>query len=392
MKEIVIAGACRTAVGTFGGIFRDVPAPKLGAAVVTAALERAGIGKDVPGEVIFGNCMSRSDELNVARLIGLEAGLPITTPGFTIQRQCASGMQAIVSAMQQIQTGEHEVVVAGGVENMSRIPYVIDSMRTGARLGHVQAIDALVQGLTDPIHGIHMGVTAENLAEKYGVSREDQDELAYTSQMRAVRAIEQGWFKGQIVPVEAPEGRKKTRVCDTDEHPRKDTTLEGLAKLRPAFKKDGTVTAGNASGINDGAAAMVVTSAQKARELGITPMARIVDHEVAAVEPELMGYGPVPAVRRLMERTGMSIGDFELVELNEAFAAQYLVCERQLGLDRETTNVNGSGIAIGHPVGCTGSRIVVSLIHELQRRGLKRGLATLCVGGGQGKAMVVELV
>jgi acetyl-CoA C-acetyltransferase len=249
-----------------------------------------------------------------------------------------------------------------------------------------------VQGLTDPIHHIHMGVTAENLAEKYGVSREDQDELAYTSQMRAVGAIEKGYVKEQIVPVEAPAGRKKTRVCDTDEHPRKDTTLEGLAKLRPAFKKDGTVTAGNASGINDGAAAMVVTSAGKARELGIAPMARILDHEVAAVEPELMGYGPVPAVRRLMERTGMTLDDFELVELNEAFAAQYLVCERQLGLDREKTNVNGSGIAIGHPVGCTGARIVVSLIHELGRRGLKRGLATLCVGGGQGKAMVVELV
>ena len=392
MKEIVIAGACRTAVGTFGGIFREVPAPKLGAVVVNEALRRAGVDKDVPEEVIFGNCMSRSDELNIARLIGLEAGLPITTPGFTIQRQCASGMQAIVSAMQQIQTGEHEVVVAGGVENMSRIPYVIDSMRTGARLGHVQAIDALVQGLTDPIHGIHMGVTAENLAEKHGVSREDQDELAYTSQMRAVGAIEKGHLEEQIVPVEAPAGRKKTQVCDTDEHPRADTTLEGLAKLRPAFKKDGTVTAGNASGINDGAAAMVVTSAGKAKELGVIPMARIVDHEVAAVEPELMGYGPVPAVRRLMERTGMTLEDFELVELNEAFAAQYLVCERQLGLDRERTNVNGSGIAIGHPVGCTGARIVVSLIHELGRRGLKRGLATLCVGGGQGKAMVVELL
>ncbi|MBW2262709.1 MAG: thiolase family protein [Deltaproteobacteria bacterium] len=392
MKEIVIAGACRTAVGTFGGIFKDVPAPELGVVVVKEALRRAGIGADVPEEVIFGCCMMRSDELNVARLIGLKAGLPVTTPAFTIQRQCASGMQAIVSAMQQIQTGEHEVVVAGGVENMTRMPYILDNMRTGARLGHVQAIDAVVQGLTDPIHGIHMGVTAENLAEKYDVSREDQDDLAYTSHMRAVRAIDEGWFKEQIVPVEAPVGRKKTRVCDTDEHPRKDTTREGLAKLRPAFKKDGTVTAGNSSGINDGAAAMVVMSAEKAKELGVTPMARIVDHEVTGVEPELMGYGPVPVVNRLMKRTGMSLDDFELIELNEAFAAQYLVCERQLGLDREKTNVNGSGISMGHPVGCTGARIVVSLIHELKRRGLKRGLATLCVGGGQGKAMVIELV
>jgi acetyl-CoA C-acetyltransferase len=392
MKEIVIAGACRTAVGTFGGIFRDVPAPELGTVVVEEALRRAGIGKDVPEEVIFGCCMMRFDELNIARLIGLKAGLPIETPAFTVQRQCASGMQSIVCAMQQIQTGEHEVVVAGGVENMSRLPYAIDQLRWGARLGPVQAIDTVVQGLTDPMHRIHMGVTAENLAEKYGVSREDQDELAYTSQMRATRAIENGWLKEQIVPVEAPAGRGKTRICDTDEHPRRDTTLEGLARLKPAFKKDGTVTAGNASGINDGAAAMVVTSMDKARELGVEPMARIVDHEVAAVEPDLMGYGPVPAVRKLLKRTGMTLDDFDLIELNEAFAAQYLVCERELGLDREKTNVNGSGISMGHPVGCTGSRIVTSLIYELRRRGLARGLATLCVGGGQGKAMILELV
>lgn len=392
MKEIVIAGACRTAVGTFGGIFRDMPATDLGVAVVREALGRAGIGPEVPEEVILGCCMMRFDELNIARLVGLEAGLPIETPAFTVQRQCASGMQSIVSAMQQIRDGEHEVVVAGGVENMSRLPHAIDELRGGARLGHVRAVDTVVQGLTDPIHGIHMGVTAENLAEKHGVSREDQDELAYTSHMRASAAIREGRFKEEIVAVSAPAGRKKTRICDTDEHPRADTTLEALAALRPAFKKDGTVTAGNSSGINDGAAAMVVTSMDRARELGVTPMARIVDHEVAAVEPTLMGYGPVPAVRRLLARTGLTIEDFDLVELNEAFAAQYLVVERELGLDRERTNVNGSGISMGHPVGCTGSRIVVTLVHELRRRGARRGLAALCVGGGQGKAMILEVL
>ncbi len=391
MKEVVITSAVRTAVGTFGGMFKDMPAPKLGAIVVEEALRRAGIGKDVPEEVIFGCCMMRFDELNIARLVGLLAGLPVTTPGFTVQRQCASGMQAIVCGAQQIRQDEHEVVVAGGVEVMSRLPYALDSMRFGARLGHATVIDTVVQGLTDPIHGIHMGVTAENLAAKYEVSREDQDELAYTSQTRSLAAIKAGRFKEEIVPVEVPAGKGKTRVCDTDEHPR-ETTLEALARLKPAFKKDGTVTAGNASGINDGAAALVITHPEKAKALGMKPMARIVDHQVCAVEPELMGYGPVPAVRAILERTGLSLRDFDLIELNEAFAAQYLVCERQLGLDRARTNINGSGISMGHPVGCTGARIVVSLIHALKATGGRRGLATLCVGGGQGKAMIIELV
>jgi len=390
MKEIVITGAVRTAVGTFGGIFKDVPAVDLGAAVVREALRRAGIGPEVPEDVIFGCCMMRFDELNIARLIAIKAGLPITTPGFTVQRQCASGMQAIVCAMQQIRDGEHEVVVAGGVENMSRLPFVLDSMRWGARLGHAQAVDAIVQGLTDPFHRIHMGVTAENLAAKYGISREDQDEVALTSHMRAVAATREGRFREEILPIEVPAGKGKTRTCDTDEHPRADTTIEGLARLKPAFRPDGTVTAGNSSGINDGAAAVVVTSLEKARELGMKPLARIVDHEVAAVEPELMGYGPVPAVKRLLERTGLKLDDIDLVELNEAFAAQYLACERLLGLDRARTNVNGSGISLGHPVGCTGVRLVVTLIHEMRRRSARRGLATLCVGGGQGKALLIE--
>jgi acetyl-CoA C-acetyltransferase len=391
MKEVVIASACRTAVGTFGGMFRDTPAVDLGVVVVEEALRRAGLDKDAPEEVIFGCCMMRYDETNIARLIGLRAGLPVTTPAFTIQRQCASGMQSIVSAAQQIRDGEHEIVVAGGVENMTRQPYAIDAMRFGARLGHATVVDTVVQGLTDPIHDIHMGVTAENLAEKYDVSREDQDELAYTSQSRAADAIAEGRFAKEIVTVEVPQRKGEPRVCDTDEHPRP-TTPEGLARLRPAFKKGGTVTAGNASGINDGAAAVVVTSAEKAEELGIEPLARIVDHQVAGVEPTLMGYGPVPAVRAILERTGLSLSDFDLVELNEAFAAQYLVCERQLGLDREITNVNGSGISLGHPVGCTGTRIVVTLLHALEARGGRRGLATLCVGGGMGKAMILELV
>ncbi len=391
MKDVVIVSAVRTAIGTFGGIFKDMPAPKLGAAVVNEALRRAGLPREAAEEVIFGCCMMRFDELNIARLITLHAGLPFTTPAFTVQRQCASGMQAIVCAAQQIREGEHELVVAGGVEVMSRLPYVIDPMRWGARLGHVEATDGIVQGLTDPIHGIHMGVTAENLAAKHGVSREDQDELALTSQTRALAAIREGRFEEEILPVEVPAGKGKTVTRDTDEHPR-ETTLESLAKLKPAFRKDGTVTAGNASGINDGAAALVVTSDDKARSMGLKPIARIVAHEVAAVEPELMGYGPVPAVRRLVERTGIALDRIDLVELNEAFAAQYLVCERQLGLDRARTNVNGSGISLGHPVGCTGARIVVSLLHELRRRKGKLGLATMCVGGGQGKAMLVEMI
>ena len=390
MKDVVIVSACRTAIGTFGGMYRDFPAADLGAVVLKEAIRRAGIEPGQVDQAIFGCCMMRSDELNVARTIVLKAGLPFTVPGLTIQRQCASGMQAIVCGMQQIQLGESEIVAAGGVENMSRIPYVLYDMRWGARLGPKNAVDFLTHGLEDPIHHIHMGVTAENLAEKHGISRQEQDELAHTSQMRAVAAIREGKFNEEIIPVEIKDRKDKVTVCDTDEHPRASTTLEALAKLTPAFKKDGTVTAGNSSGLNDGGACLIIMSAEKAKALGCKPLARILDHQVAAVEPELMGYGPVPAVKKLLERRRMTLKDIELVEVNEAFAAQYLAVEKLLGLDRSITNVNGSGIALGHPVGATGARITITLLHELRRRKLRTGLATLCVGGGMGKALLIE--
>jgi len=390
MKDVVIVSGCRTAIGTFGGMFKDVPAVELGATVLSEAIRRAGIEPGQVDQVIYGCCMMRSDELNVTRTVLLRAGLPFTVPGMTIQRQCASGMQAIVCGFQQIQLGESEIVAVGGVENMSRIPYVIYDMRWGARLFSKEATDFLTHGLEDPIHHIHMGITAENLAEKHDISREAQDELAYTSQTRAVAAIREGRFKDEIVPVEVKGRKGKVTVCDTDEHPRADTTPEILAKLTPAFKKNGTVTAGNSSGINDGAACLIIMSAEKAASLGLKPLARIVDHQVAAVEPELMGYGPVPAVKKLLERRRMKLGDIQLIEVNEAFAAQYLACEKLLGLNREITNVNGSGIALGHPVGATGARITITLLYEMRRRGLKTGLATLCVGGGMGKALLIE--
>jgi acetyl-CoA C-acetyltransferase len=292
--------------------------------------------------------------------------------------------------VQQIQTGESEVVLAGGVENMSRVPYAVYDMRWGKRMWNATMTDMLTEGLEDPLGHYHMGVTAENLAEEFDISRQEQDELALTSQTRAIAAIDEGRFKEEIVPVEIPQRKGDPKVIDTDEHPRRGTTLESLAKLKAVFKKGGTVTAGNASGINDGGAAMVVASAEWAKEKGLSPLARIVDHQVAAVEPERMGFGPVPAVRKLLERTGRSLSDIGLVELNEAFAAQYLACEKALELDRSITNVNGSGIALGHPVGATGCRIMVTLLHEMQRRDLKVGLATLCVGGGMGKATLIE--
>ncbi|MFH2007895.1 MAG: acetyl-CoA C-acetyltransferase [bacterium] len=391
-KPVAILGAARTAIGTFGGMFKTVPANQLGVAAARAALERSGVEAAELGDVIVGHCMMRSDEINIARVISLNAGIPIEVPAWTVQRQCASGMQAVVSGMQQIWTGEHEVVLAGGVENMSRVPYVLKDYRTGGRMGNGEVVDMLTEALTDPLGGYHMGVTAENLAAEFGITREEQDELAYTSQTRAVAAIDEGRFVDEIAAVEVGGKRgQPPTVCDTDEHPRRGVSLEALAKLRPAFKKDGTVTAGNASGINDGAAMMVVAGADYVERTGKTPLAWIVDHQVAAVEPERMGFGPVPAVRKLLDRNGLALGDIDLIEVNEAFAAQYLACEKALELDRERTNVNGSGIALGHPVGATGCRITITLVHEMRRRGAKRGIATLCVGGGMGKALLIEL-
>jgi len=389
MKKVVIVSAVRTAIGSFGGMFKDIPAMDLGVVVAQEAIRRAGIEKKDIQDVIVGHCFMRTDEINIARCISLKSGIPFTTPAVTIQRQCSSSMQALVFGAQQIMTGENDIVLVGGVENMSRIPYALKTARWGTRLRHSELTDMLWEGLTDPLTGQIMGITAENLAEKYRITREEQDEVAYLSHKRAIAAIDAGKFKDEIVPV-VQKTKKGDKILDTDEHPRRDVSLESLAKLPPAFKENGTVTAGNSSGINDGAAAAVIMSEEKAKELGIKPLAEIVSYAVAGVEPELMGYGPVPATQKALKRANLTLKDIGLIELNEAFAAQYLACEKLLGLNREITNVNGSGIALGHPVGCTGLRIVVSLIYEMKKRGVELGLATLCVGGGMGKAVIIR--
>jgi len=389
MKKVVIVSAVRTAIGSFGGMFKDIPAMELGVVAAQEAIKRAGIEKKDIQDVIVGHCFMRTDEINIARCISLKSGIPFTTPAVTIQRQCSSSMQALVFGAQQIMTGENDIVLIGGVENMSRIPYVLKTARWGTRLRHSELTDMLWEGLTDPLTGQIMGITAENLAEKYKISREEQDEIAFLSNKRAVAAIDAGRFKPEIVPV-VQKSKKGDKILDTDEHPKRDVSLESLSKLPPTFKEKGTVTAGNSSGINDGAAFAVIMSEEKAKALGIKPLAEIVSHGVAGVEPELMGYGPVPATQKALQRANMTLKDIELIELNEAFAAQYLACEKLLGLNREITNVNGSGIALGHPVGCTGLRIVVSLIYEMKRRGVEIGLATLCVGGGMGKAIIIK--
>jgi acetyl-CoA C-acetyltransferase len=391
MREVYILEGCRTAIGNFGGMYMNMRAVDLGVIAAKEALRRANVPGEALDDVLVGCCMMVSDEINIGRCISLKAGVPFQVPAATIQRQCSSSMQALVFAAQQIQTGESDLVLVGGVESMTHTPYVLKGARFGYRLQHGELTDALWEGLTDPVHKIIMGLTAENLAAKHGISRAAQDELAFTSHQRAAAAIREGRFKSEIVPVEVPGKRGKTTVIDTDEHVRMDLTLEELAGLRPAFKKDGgTVTAGNSSGLNDGAAAVVVASGEKVRELNLKPMGRLVAHAAAGVEPELMGYGPVPATQKALKRAGWKLGDVQLIECNEAFAAQYLSCEKLLGLDRAITNVNGSGIALGHPVGCTGVRLVISLLHEMRRRELKRGLATLCVGGGMGKSVLVE--
>ncbi|MGB9598985.1 MAG: thiolase family protein [Myxococcota bacterium] len=389
MKKVVIVSAVRTAIGSFGGMFKDISAMELGVIAAQEAIKRAHIEKSEIQDVIVGHCFMRTDEINIARCISLKAGIPFTTPAVTIQRQCSSSMQALIFGAQQIMTEENDTVLVGGVENMSRIPYVLKTARWGTRLKHAELTDMLWEGLTDPLTGEIMGITAENLAEKYNISREEQDEIALLSHKRAIAAIDGGRFKDEIVPV-VIRSKKGDRIIDTDEHPRRDVSKESLAKLPPAFKENGTVTAGNASGINDGAAFAVIMSEEKAKGLGLKPLAEIVSHGVAGVEPELMGYGPVPATQKALKRAGLTLKDIDLIELNEAFAAQYLACEKLLGLNREITNVNGSGIALGHPVGCTGLRIIVSLIYEMKKRDVELGLATLCVGGGMGKAVIIR--
>lgn len=391
MKEIVIASACRTAIGSYGGTLKGVPAADLGAAVVKEAVERAGIKPEQVDEVIFGDVLQAGLGQNVARQVSIKAGLPIECTAMTINIVCGSGLKAVALAANQIIAGESEIVVCGGTENMSAAPYAVPTARWGARMNNVQMVDITVNdGLWDAFNNYHMGITAENVAEQYGLTREMQDEFAVRSQNRAEAAIKAGKFKDEIVPITIPQRKGDPIVFDTDEFPKFGSSMEKVAKLRPAFKKDGTVTAANASGINDGAAALVVMSKEKADELGIKPLATIVSYATAGVDPKIMGIGPVPASKKALAKAGLEIKDMDLVEANEAFAAQSLAVAKDLGLDMEKTNVNGGAIALGHPVGASGARILVTLLHEMARRDSKYGLATLCIGGGQGQALIVK--
>ncbi|WP_018924881.1 thiolase family protein [Salsuginibacillus kocurii] len=392
MKEVVIVSAARTAIGTMGGELKDYHAADLGARAIEEAVSRADLDKELVEEVILGCVGQVAENAFIARMAALRAGLPTQSTAYTVNRLCGSGLQAINSAVLQIQTGNAEVVVAGGTENMDQLPYYVRKGRYGYRMGHAQLEDGLVTALTDPFGDYHMGVTAENVAERYNVSREDQDRFAVQSQERAVDAIDNGRFKDEIVPIEIKDKKGNvTTVVDTDEHPRRGTTVEKLGKLKPAFKKEGSVTPGNASGVNNGAAALVIMSKEKADSLGLTPLATIKEQAVAGVEPEIMGFAPAPAVQKLIEKSKLSLDEINLMELNEAFASQSVAVIRDLGISEDKVNVNGGAIALGHPIGASGAIITVKLLHELQRRGEKRGISTMCIGGGQGIATLFEM-
>ncbi|NRQ53388.1 acetyl-CoA C-acetyltransferase [Brevibacillus sp. HD1.4A] len=391
-KEIVIASAVRTAIGSFQGSLAGISATKLGGIVLEAALERAGVSKDSVDEVIMGNVLSAGLGQNPARQAAIQAGLAHEVPSLTINKVCGSGLKAVHLAVQAILSGDAEVVLAGGMENMSQAPYLLDGARSGYRMGDQKAVDSMIRdGLWCAFNDYHMGITAENLCAKYEIGREEQDEFAAWSQEKAQKALESGRFQEEIVPVLIPQRKGDPVLFAVDEFPRAGVTAEMLSKLKPAFKKDGTVTAGNASGINDGAAALLIMTKEKAEELGVKPLARIVANASAGVDPSIMGYGPVPATKRVLEKAGMSLSDIDLIEANEAFAVQSLSVGKALGFDREKLNVNGGAIALGHPIGASGARILVTLVHELQKReGVKYGLATLCIGGGQGVSTIVE--
>ncbi|MGT2666488.1 acetyl-CoA C-acetyltransferase [Streptococcus rifensis] len=391
MREAVIVSAVRTPIGTFGGSLKDVSAVDLGVTVVKGALEKAGIKPELVDEVILGNVLSGGMGQNMARQVSVKAGIPISSPAFTINKVCGSGLKTIQLAVQAVLLGDADIVVAGGAENMSQAPYVLPSQRWGARMGNGQVVDTLLRdGLVDAFDDYHMGITAENVAAKYGITREQQDSFAVHSQRKAVAAVKSGRFKEEIVPVTIPQRKGDPVIFDTDEYPRENASLEGMAKLRTAFKKDGTVTAGNASGINDGAAAVVVTSREKAEELGLEILATIKSYASAGLEPELMGCGPIFASRKALDKAGLTVADLDLIESNEAFAAQACAVNQELGLNPDIVNVNGGAIALGHPIGASGARIFVTLLHEMQKRDAKRGLATLCIGGGMGTAVIVE--
>ena len=389
-RKVVLAGACRTAIGTMGGMLSSIPAPDLGTIVVKEALKRAGVQPEQVDEVYMGCVIQAGLGQNPARQAAVNAGIPVEVPATTINVLCGSGLHCVNLAAKLIGAGDADIIVAGGMENMSRAPYLVQDGRFGYRMGNAPIEDAMIRdALTDAFGGYHMGITAENIAEDWGLTREQLDEFAAWSQQKAQKAIEEGKFKDEIVPVEVKQ-KKQTVIFDTDEGPRAGVTKESISGLRPAFKKDGVVTAANSSGINDAAAAIIVMSEEKAKELGVTPMATWIGGELAGVEPRIMGIGPVAATRKVMENTGYQIGDFDLIEANEAFAAQSVAVGQDLGFDMDKLNVNGGAIALGHPVGCSGTRILVTLLYEMQKRNAQKGLATLCVGGGMGAAAIVE--
>ncbi|MCL1791706.1 MAG: acetyl-CoA C-acetyltransferase [Peptococcaceae bacterium] len=391
--DVVLAGAVRTAIGGFGGTLSQIPANVLGSIVIKEALQRAGIAPAEVDEVIMGCVYQGGQGQNPARQASVNAGIPIETPAWTMNMLCGSGLLAVAKGIQTVKSGDADVVVAGGMENMSLAPYILPKARTGYQMGNGELVDTmLLDGLTDAFQHYHMGITAENLAEKYGITREEQDQFALESQRKAGVALESGRLKDEIVAVEIPQKKGDPKVFDTDEHPRPGVAYEGLAKLRPAFKKDGTVTAGNASGINDAAAAMVILSEKKAASLGVKPLGLVRATGYAGVDPAIMGIGPVPATKMALAKAGLGISDLDLIEANEAFAAQAIAVARELEFPADRVNVNGGAIALGHPIGATGARILSTLLYELQKSQKKLGLATLCVGGGQGVALIVERV
>ena len=391
MREVVIVAATRTAIGSFQGSLANLPAPELGAAVIRRLLDQTGLDGAAVDEVILGQVLTAGAGQNPARQAAIRAGLPHAVPAMTLNKVCGSGLKALHLAAQAIRCGDAEVVIAGGQENMSLAPYVLPGARTGLRMGHAQLVDTMIRdGLWDAFNDYHMGITAENLVEKYGLTRELQDAFAAESQRKAAAAIEAGRFREEITPILIPQRKGEPVVFTIDEQPRPGTTAETLAKLKPAFKKDGTVTAGNASTLNDGAAAVLLMSADKARALGLPVLARIAAYANAGVDPAIMGIGPVSATRRCLDKAGWSLDDLDLIEANEAFAAQALAVGQELGWDAAKVNVNGGAIALGHPIGASGCRILVSLLHEMLKRDAKKGLATLCIGGGQGVALAIE--
>lgn len=392
MRDVVIASAVRTAVGTFGGALRDIPAIELGKIAVQEALKRAKIKPEQVEEMILGNVLTAGQGQNPARQVLIRSGIPKEVPATTINKVCASGLKSVMMAAQVIKAGDADIVMAGGMESMSMTPFLLAGARWGYRMNDGALIDGMIHdGLLDIFNRYHMGITAENVAEKFGVSRQEQDALAFRSQQNAGRAIKEGRFKEEIVPVLIPQKKGDPVAFQVDEHPRPTTTLEALAGLRPAFKKDGTVTAGNASGINDGAAAIVVMSAEKAKALGIEPLAKIKAYATAGVAPDIMGTGPVPSSQKALAKAGLAVKDLDLIEANEAFAAQAVYVNKTMGWDIAEVNVNGGAVALGHPIGASGARILVTLLHEMKKRKSRYGIATLCVGGGMGAALIAEM-